>query len=306
VKSAAREAADAADEAATAQLRARAAALTPEHQSLLAEVDQSAAEATAAHEKSKYLLLLLQLRLREAKVLGSAENAKAVAAALNEASTRLKDVADRAAAADDLGEMTDLVADARDGRTECSAQVDEMEEAAAETARQLKTFNRHAKDAIQSVPDSLATTAASEKEAAEQAAAAAQAALAADPGNPELVAKAAEAEVKARTVDFFGFGLIRSTRKDVGDAAREAAISVMEARAACDAALDAVHAANSALVRARNAAAAADSEEEGGPVLIAADRGAAPGVRGEDGDDLLGDDLEALLAAAVAFDKLHI
>ena len=92
MKSAAREAADAAGEAATAQLRAwrnldraEAAALTPDHQSLLSEVDQSTAEATAAHEKTQYLLSVLQLCLTEAKVLVSSRNAKADGAALEEA-----------------------------------------------------------------------------------------------------------------------------------------------------------------------------------------------------------------------------
>ena len=131
-----------------------------------------------------------------------------VGAALDEASTRLKDVADRAAAADSLREMTGLVADMRNVLAECSAaQVAEVEAAAAEAALQLETFNRQADEAIQSLRETRL------------------------PGfRPRFDA------VK-----------IRSTKKDVGNAAIEAAASVAKARAAFDAAETAVRAANSAL-----------------------------------------------------------
>ena len=104
--------------------------------------------------------------------------------------------------------MTGLVADMKKVLATCSAtQVAEVEAAAAEAALQLETFNRQAEDAIQSVRDSLVT------------------------------------------VDFprFDAVTIRSTKTDVGNAAREAADSVARARAAFDAAETAVRAANSAL-----------------------------------------------------------
>ena len=104
--------------------------------------------------------------------------------------------------------MTGLVADMKKVLAKCSAaQVAEVEAAAAEAALQLETFNRQAEDAIQSVRDSLVT------------------------------------------VDFprFDAVTIRSTKKNVGNAAREAADSVAKARAAFDAAETAVRAANSAL-----------------------------------------------------------
>ena len=128
-----------------------------------------------------------------------------------------------AAAGVTSGEMTGLVADMKKVLATCSAtQVAEVEAAAAEAALQLETFNRQAEDAIQSVRDSLVT------------------------------------------VDFprFDAVTIRSTKKYVGNAAREAAASVARARAAFDAAETAVRAANSSLK------ASAEAPAEEGPLTL--------------------------------------